>query len=262
MNKNSETEVTTEMDKKSVEEWYEEMNRQFEEDSKTEDYSLSKEWDEDFRSAMFGEPKVCKTRKCRKLAYVAAGIAAAAVVGFGVAQKEVIADNLEKIFNNNSDEVDSELKHFGTKEETSVEENEYDRVIVYKDKSLTEVYDQIRDSVKRPFFQLQDNLGEYEIEDAVYVAEYDMMMMQLVTTEGRVFISQREVLDNTVFSTKIDENSIVVWNTNLKQDIVINKSVQDASYTFSVQKEHVIFTFNGYISEKMCVEMAESLMFK
>ena len=35
-----------------IEKWYAEVNRQFEEDSKTEDFSVPDEWDFDFRAAM------------------------------------------------------------------------------------------------------------------------------------------------------------------------------------------------------------------
>ena len=48
-------EITQEVDsipKDELEKWYEEMNRQFEEDSKTHDFSIPEEWDRDFRRVM------------------------------------------------------------------------------------------------------------------------------------------------------------------------------------------------------------------
>ena len=140
-------------DKASVDRWFEKMNRQFEEDAKTHDFSLSKEWDEDFQRTMFGTATQKKTKKSRKLLYAAAGIAAVVAVGLGITQNEVIAESLEEIFNHKSQVGDSSLDHFGTKEEMSAGENGYDKVFTYKDKTLTEVYQQIKDTLKRPFFR-------------------------------------------------------------------------------------------------------------
>ena len=69
-------------------------------------------------------------------------------------------------------------------------------------------------------------------------------------------------MENTVISSIIDENSIIVWNENLQLDIVINKSVQDDSYTFSVKKDYVVFSFFGYVSKEQCMEIAKGVLLK
>ena len=38
--------------KEKLEEWYASMMKQFEEDSKTQDFSIPEDWDRDFRKAM------------------------------------------------------------------------------------------------------------------------------------------------------------------------------------------------------------------
>jgi len=41
---------STPEDKQKIQEWYERMEKQFQEDSKTQDFSIPEEWDRDFET--------------------------------------------------------------------------------------------------------------------------------------------------------------------------------------------------------------------
>ncbi len=259
MDKWDETDVSDSKNKEKIDEWYEKMNREFMEDSKNHDFSLSEEWDRDFKEVIY---KSGKKKKRRKLLYIAASVVLILLAGLGVCKKEAIADGLEEIFKNKSSNADSDFENYSTKEEIIDAKEENNDTLYFQNKTLDVVYAKIRSFLKRPIFQIEDTLGEYEIEDAFYGNEFGIVALKLTTSEGKIFVSQREVLDNDGTSSKIDSNSILVWNENLQQNIVINQSIQDESYTFSIQKGYAVFNFNGYISMQQCIEIAKNVSFK
>lgn len=143
----------------------------------------------------------------------------------------------------------------------TIAEEEEQTIFYYDDATLTEMYAKVRDKLKRPMFQIADGGFEYELEDAVYDVETKLFSFRLVTEEGKIFVSQREVLDNGGLGVKNDADGTDVWNEQLQREILIYRSLQDDCYTFAVQVEYSVFIFCGYVSEEMCCEIAENLSF-
>lgn len=250
--------------KAKLEAWYEQITRQIEWDSQFHDFSLSEEWDKDFHKAMMkGLEKAERKKRLRKKALsVAASLVVVVLAGVGVTQKEAVGDCLKTVFRNESEEAGSQHTHFGTKEDLRVivdgEQTRFD----YKGKKLEEIYLQIRDNLKRPIFQITNELGEYKILDAYYEEALELVVINLETSEGKIYISQEERLNDGGTGANHKTQNMIVWNDNLEQDIVVSKSIQDDSYSFFVQNNGVIFNFHGYISYEMCYQIAENLLFQ
>ncbi len=259
MGKWSEISMTNQKNAEKLEKWYEKMDREFKQDAKEHDFSLSRKWDRDFKHSIFYEAN--KTKR-RKLLYTAASVVLLILLGVGVAKKEAIAEELEKIFKYRTKDLDCTFDNYSTSEEIIVANRKTEKVFYCHNETLDAVYVQIKSLLKRPIFQISNDLGEYQVEDAVYDECFRIITLKLQTEEGKIFVSQKEILDDGGTSIKIDDDSIVVWNENLKQNIIINQSNQDGSYIFSAQKGFTVFNFYGYVSMQQCAEIAKNLLFK
>lgn len=250
----------TSEEKKMLEEWNQQMERTFQWDSQFHDFSISDDWDEDFHAAM--EKGIKEGERKRKMMLNVAACGAAALVVIGVTEREVIGDGLKKVFCNESNEGGSEHIYFGTKEEISILEDSDRTRLDYEEKTIADVYLQIKEKLKRPIFQISDEFEKYEMIDAYYEEALELIVIVLETQEGKIYLSQEERLNDGGTGAGHEDEKIVVWNENLQQNITISKSIQDNSCSFFVEKSGAIFNFFGYLSEENCCKIAENLLFQ
>jgi len=241
---------------RELDEWFEQMNRQMEWDSQFKDFSVPEEWDKDFLAAIdeaFEEEE--QKRKKRKRIWSTVACLAIAVSCLGVAKRDVIGDCLKEVFVNQSEEGGSEHEYIGTEEDFSVIPDKQQDRFNFEGKTLEEVYMQIKDTVKRPMFQITDVGVEYEIAEAYYDASLELIVIVLDTIEGRIFVSQETRLDHGGTGGVHDQKNQMVWNENLQQYIVVNRSVQDDGYTFLTREGSFVFNYFGQVTYEMSCDM-------
>lgn len=250
-------------EEKKYREWYERMNRQMEWDSQFEDFSIPEDWDKDFLEAM-EKASVEKERKKRRKKKIQ-GVAACLVLGLlgvGINQREAIGECLKEVFVHRSTEAGLDYIYFGTEEDLSIIPDKEQTRFSFDGNTLEEVYVQMKENIKRPFFQIKNELGECEIIDAYYEEKLNLVVIVLETQEGRIYLSQEERLDDGGTGARHEGESMMVWNENLKQYIIISKSVQDDSYSFFVKNLSIIFNFHGYVSGETSRQIAKNLVFE
>ena len=266
MNKRDDGIVENSQEFQYMESNFDSMMQEMEEDSKTNDFSIPDDWDVQFRRAI----KETLERKKReeeqrkkarqKMLAMAAGIVLVLFLGTNFTLEAVQGDSLLDVFKNKFQE-DSEYTAYGT-EELVMDEEEQNLTICLEGDTLTEVYQHLKEEVKRPIFQIKDDIEEYKIDNATYDSLFRIVIIDIEVAGGKIQISQEEKVNTSATAVKNEkEECAKVWNENLQQYILIYESIQEDSYTWSVDYDYAIFYCDAYVSLELCCQIAENLSF-
>lgn len=266
MNKRDDEIVENSQEFQYMESNFDSMMQEMEEDSKTNDFSIPDDWDVQFRRAI----KETLERKKReeeqrkkarqKMLAMAAGIVLVLFLGTNFTLEAVQGDSLLDVFKNKFQE-DSEYTAYGT-EELVMDEEEQNLTICLEGDTLTEVYQHLKEEVKRPIFQIKDDIGDYQINSATYDSLFRIMIIDMEFSEGRIQLSQEEKVENSATAIKKEKKECAkIWNENLQEYILIYEGIQNDSYTWSVDRDYAIFYFNGCVSLEKCCQMAKNISF-
>ena len=248
-------------EKKKLKEWNKRMERQYQWDSQFHDFSTPKEWEKDFHAAM--EEGLRRRRRKEKRKKMVLGTVVCCVVVLmvvGISHGEAITEDLKNVFRNELSENGSEHKYFYPDGDLIFSAEGKQIKFVCEGKTLADVYAQIKQKLKRPIFQITNELGEYKIIDAYYEDALELLIINLETTEGKICLSEEQRMDAGEAYAGYEDGDLIVWNKNLRQKISISKGIQDDSYTFFVQNNGAIFNFFGYVSYETCCDIAENII--
>lgn len=264
MNKRNDLETGSEFE--YSDDYFEKILEEMENDPEFQNFTVPDEWDREFRKTIEETLKKEKRKKMKR--YVKIGTMAACAVlavtaGLNMRMEEVQGEGLLEVFQNTFNLNQNKYMMYGSDEDFGMDFEEEDTEdIVFEADTLSEIYDQMRQELKRPMFYTEDVFGEYEIKEARYNATYNISNIELETSEGSVFFSQRQEPDaNSVGGMIDDEESEKVYNKNLDKTIMIYKSDQSSFYIFSINEGQSILTFRGAISLEQCRKLAESVSF-
>ena len=235
-------------------------------DNDPTEYEIPEEWDVKFRNVI--EQTVKKEERKTRLKKVAkvCGLSAAAILlififGIGFAQ-QAQGKSIMEIF--------QEL--FGTAEDGYVtyatsdikfSEDEYDIEIFFDGETTDEICAQVRNELKIPMFYFDDVIHDYEVVEAKYSKDFHTFSVELKLNDGYAYITEENLFDGEVTGIIMDaEEYTEVYNENLQITIPIYKNKDNNSYIFNVIKEHMTFSFSGYISLDECKQLAESLYYQ
>lgn len=265
MNKRNDLENSSEFE--YSEDYFEKILEEMENDPELQNFTVPDEWDREFRKTIRETLK--KERKKKMKRYVKIGsIAACAVLAVTLvlnARMEVVqGEGLLEVFQNTFNLNKNEYMMYGSDEDFEMNFNEeYIEDIVFDADTLSGVYDQMRQELKRPMFYTEDVFEKYEIKEARYNATYHILNIELETSEGSVFFSQKQEPDENSLGGMIDDKeSEQVYNKNLDKTITVYKSDQDSFYIFSVNEGQSTLIFQGAISLDRCKKLIESISFQ
>lgn len=244
-------------------EYYDNLMKEMEADPKFQDQEIPEEWDRAFRKIIQETlEENWRKKKRRRVRAVAAAACAVMVVGIAMnTAREVHGEGLLKVFQKTFESDGSKYITYGTTEDYGMASEE-ESTVVFEGATLTEVFSQMKAELKRPFFQWEDVWGESIVEKAKYDKAFDMIQIELRTSEGMVYTSQEIFLEESGAGDLIGECIDTVYNKNLGHEIEIYKSEQEGFYVFSIQEGQTIFSFNGKISLDGCKKMAENVWFE
>ena len=265
MSKNQNEYFIKNLDLQKAEEEFEQMMKEMEEDKKNHDFSIPKEWDDDFRAAM-DEVLENKAKKkginVRGKFAMAAGLALVIIAGTVVTTETVQGNRLLDIFGKTSETETERYEMYGTEEQLD-SDMQVENVISFTADDISELYDQIREEKKRPIFRIDSIPVEYEIELAEYDKSYGMVNVQLSTPEGWIFISHEERLEDGGFGKQTNQNeSAEVWNAQLQTNIIIYEGENVGSFSFSIQVDKDILYVYSMASLDTNKKLAETFMYK
>lgn len=264
MNKRNDLETGSEFE--YSDDYFEKILEEMENDPEFQNFTVPDEWDREFRKTIEETLKKEKRKKMKR--YVKIGTMAACAVlavtaGLNMRMEEVQGEGLLEVFQNTFNLNQNKYMMYGSDEDFGMDFEEEDTEdIVFEADTLSEIYDQMRQELKRPMFYTEDVFGEYEIKEARYNATYHILNIELETSEGSIFFSQEQEPDAKSLGGMIDdEESEQVYNKNLDETIMIYKSDQSSFYIFSINEEQNTFIFQGSISLDCCKKLAESVSF-
>lgn len=244
--------------------YFENILEEMENDPELQSFTVPDEWDREFRDII--EETLKKERKQKMKRYVKAGsIAACAVLavtlGLNARMEVVQGEGLLKMFQNVFNSNGKQYMMYSSEKDFGMDLEEEDSAdIIFEANTLSEIYDQVRQELKRPMFYTDDVFGEYEIEDARYNPTYHVLNIELNTSKGSVFFTQ-ELNQNSASNPIGGEEGQEVYNENLDKTIMIYKSEQSSFYIFNISEGQDVLTFRGAISLEQCEKLAESVSF-
>lgn len=247
-----------------IEENFDKIMKELEEETDLQDYRIPEEWDREFRKTieetLMNEHKK-KIRNVVKAVSLAACIVLITFVGLSVSTVKVqgfnITEVLGKIFQLNG-------KQYTTYSTVDIdmETEEEPQDIYFESKELSEVYKEIKTELKKPMFYLTYIPEDYVVENAVYNETYNVLSIDLTNEKDKVYILQQYHYDDMVVGTmNKDEEGIDVYNKNINQNITIYKSEQDNSFAFSMEVDHIFIAVRGEITVDECKKIAENVEF-
>lgn len=264
MSKNQNEYFIKNLDLQKAEEEFEQMMKEMEEDKKNHDFSIPKEWDDDFRAAM-DEVLENKSKKkginVRGKFAMAAGLALVIIAGTVVTTETVQGNRLLDIFGKTSETENERFEMYGTKQQVDSDIPVED-IISFTENNISKLYDQIREEKKRPIFRIDSIPVEYEVEVAEYDKSYNVVNVQLSTEEGWIFISHEERLENGSLGNQTTQKECAeVWNPYVQQNITIYAGENIDFYNFSIRVDKDILYVQSMVSLEMTQELAETFIY-
>lgn len=265
MSKNQNEYFIKNLDLQKAEEEFEQMMKEMEEDKKNHDFSIPKEWDDDFRAAM-DEVLENKAKKkginVRGKFAMAAGLALVIIAGTVVTTETVQGNRLLDIFGKTSETQNERFEMYGTEEQLDSDIQVEENIISFTADDISELYDQIREEKKRPIFRIDSIPVEYEIELAEYDKSYNIVNVQLSTDEGWIFMSYEErLLGGGLGNQTTQEICAEVWNSNLQSDVLIYEGGSVGSFSFSIQADKDILYVYSTTSLELSKEIASAFVY-
>lgn len=252
------------------EEDFDEILKEMEADSEYNSYTVPKDWDQEFRAAIKAELREQRKREHRlrikRIVKVAEAVAVIVLILFidNLSVKEVHGKGILKFFQAVFDFGNDKYIMYGTDENMSMDfQDEETGDIFFDGSTLDEVFSQIRDELKAPIFYCEDVFDEYEIREAKYNEEFNMVNIEIKTIQGEIYITQEILINNNGASIMSNrEECSIVFNENIEQDITIYENKSEDGYWFSIQEQNVYFSIIGNTSLEECEKVAKNLYYK
>lgn len=245
---------------------YEKILKEYEEDRKRHDFSMPKEWDEDFRKVMDNTLKRKARHKMLRRFVKAACVVILIVVGFNTYSTQVQGNTLLECFRNSFNQ--SKLMHEvqGTADQVEILDEVELSDFYYEGDTLDELFLNIRNDRKVPMFYVKDVLEDYEIIEAKYNQEFQLLDITIMTENGYIYITQDFAYNNSSVGIYHDQNEVcTIYNDALEREIPIFDNIEKAgyeNYCFSVETERCKFYFDGAATLEQCEKIAKNLYYK
>lgn len=265
MNKKQSQKFIDNLDLQQAEAEFEQMKREMEEDKKKHDFSIPKEWDDDFRAVMddaFKKKKIKKGINVRSKLAMAAGVALAVFVGSTLSTETVHGNKLLDIFGKTSETEDERFEMYGTEQDFDTAVG-MDEVITFEGETLSELYANIRSEMKRPMFQIDDIPVEYEIRMAEYDRDFRTLNIQLLMQDGWIYITQKEQIDGGGVGYQAEGTICsVIDNMYLDEKIKVMEKESTSFYIFTIQIDKDILYVQVKGSQEMCEQLAKNFIYQ
>lgn len=210
-------------DKKRAEEWYEKINKQFEEDCKTHDFS-DPEMDKWFVEML--DKKMRKSRKCKiaKVASIAAGVVLLMSVVLNGFTQVVYGESLFNIIKNSVKAGRFSITAFSQNDDSQFEDFE-NEILSYEADSIEDVFEQIATDANTEIDELffVSNLPtQYRTWDIKYNKKLHRLTIRSHRGEDYLYILEELNYENVVSGTILESNVVTtIFNENLEMEIDI-----------------------------------------
>lgn len=249
-----------------IEENLDDILKELEEDEEYKDLTLPEEWDREFREAMENAQKESRKKRKRRqiLAAAAAVVVLIGVSAVGLGTKAVQGDGILALFESSVEIGDKRYVEHGTDGGMEISDDSASEV-VFAAQNPVELYQQIEDELKTPFFRLEWIPEEFHIQEAVYNRDYKVLNIEFgdEDQEEWFYISEESILSHGTKSGISDNQKLFdVQNTSLEEKIGVYKSIKDNLIMFEIERNNIRLDFVGNVTEKNVKEIAGNIIFE
>ena len=225
---------------------------------------LPEEWERDFKETMeatWEEERQRKKKRIGKRIAIAAGVTLVTLAGLNLGVQQVQGEGLVEFF--------QRTFHLNGKQYTTFEE---DTIEILEDTdikdldlngdTLNEVYDELKDTVKRPIIYITYMPEGYIVKEARYNKTYSVLNIALNNSEDWIYIFQQEHYKEANTGV-INENveSTCVYNETINKDVYIYQSTQDYYVSFSLKEENCFLAVRCNLPLDECEKIIKSIKY-
>lgn len=251
---------------KYFEEHFDEIMEEMENDPELNNLEIPDEWDREFRKTIEETLKAERRKKMRRISKVVGAAACVVLVvtlGVGFKAEEVEGRGLIEMFRNTFNLNGKQYTTFDAGEEFEMYQDEEEANVSFSADTLEDVYEQIRLELKMPMFYMQYIPDSYNINEANYNKEYNVLNLILENGKDIIYISQQQQFDEVPSGVMNEEEECLkVVNSSLDQEIIIYKSIKDGGFTFNVSKDKTFLVVRSTVSIEECEKMAKNIVYR
>lgn len=239
-----------------------------EEDKEYADLKMPDGWEQDFDKTiddtLDGNERKQRHKIIKRIVGVAAAVVVLVTVGNFTAES-VSGEGLLEMFMNKYFVGEQKYDIYGTNNEVEFDTEQNQNILYFSGETLEEVNQQICEEIKAPMFYLTYLPDGFTVKEAFYDKEYRIIDIKLILGDEYIYIFQQKQVDDTasgIMAENIEESkdeSFMISNTRLGEQINILESYQDNSWLFNVRDNNDVLTINTSISKEECIKIAENI---
>lgn len=254
------------------EEHFDEMMEEMEKDSESQSFEIPEEWDRSFRKTIEETVEREEKKKSRKekllrwgsrAVAAAAGIALVMFIGMNFSAVQVQGEGLLDVFQKMFDMNGNKHTTFSVGEEVEMSEDEELHEVYFEASTLGDAYEKLREELKMPMFYITYIPEEFGVEKVTYNEMYNILNIQLKRDKNTIFISQQQQFDEVTTGILNEAKKCAeIKNDKINQTIKVYGSVQDESFAFCIELNHMMLVVNCNISLEEVEKIVESIEFR
>ena len=244
---------------------FENFVKGMEEDKESADLKIPDGWEQDFEKTIDDTLDENERKRKRRIVKRIAGVAAAVVLVVAVGNftaEQVSGENLLEMFLNQFVIGDTNHTTYGNENEIEFGDDDTPDIQYFSGTTLDEVNEQIREELKYPMFYLEYIPDGFSVVEASYTKMYRIINLKLVKETEYIYIFQQIQVEERASGTMAENSTnIPIVNNYINKIINICKGNRDNSWTFVIDENEIVFTFDAFISEEDCIKIAENVKY-
>lgn len=250
---------------KQIREHLPEILKEMERDKGLKQYQMPEGWNEDFERIYQAEH-----RKERIRNRILAGACAAIILGIGAVHvgerleltSMAQADDIGKTTENGFEDGEYEYNTYGNVNEEEMFSEDEDEIVL-ENADTEQLYKEMKEVIKLPFFWIKDLPNDYVVDEVAYSKIHKNISYRISKDDEYMYISQQIQLDDTG-SGRVNEKSVedTVWVENLKQNVDIYRSTQDNSLSCTIVYRNNMVSVTSNMDVKKLKEVLSKMYYR
>lgn len=222
---------------KQIKEHLPEILKEMERDKGLKQYQMPEGWNDDFERIYQAE-----RRKERFRRRILAGACAVVILTIGAVHigerleftSVAQADDIEETKENGFEDGEYQYNTYGNVNEEEMFSEDEDEIIL-ENADAEQLYKEMKEIVKLPFFWISDLPSDYVIDEVAYSKIHKNISYRVLKDDQYMYVSQQTQLDDTG-SGRVNEKTVedTIWVENLKRNVDIYRSTQDNSLSCTI----------------------------
>lgn len=250
---------------KQIREHLPEILKEMERDKGLKQYQMPEGWNEDFERIYQAEH-----RKERIRNRILAGACAAIILGIGAVHvgerleltSLVQADDIGKTTENGFEEGEYQYSTYGNVYDEEMVSEDEDEILL-ENADTEQLYTEMKETIKLPFFWISDLPSGYGIDEVAYSKIHKIISYRVYKDDKYMYIRQQMQLEDTG-SGGVNEKLVedTIWVENLRQNVDIYRSTQDDSLSCTIIYRNNMVSATSNMDIKILKEILSKMYYR